>query len=246
MSGLFLSDLHLFSRRSVGQSHWERHRASISSARVVVLGGDIFDLRWSQLGTLRNTLNAAEQWLENAIRLNPSASWIYLLGNHDCHPAVQEMLTALAERHPGFVWSPSVWQVGSNLFLHGDILDARRHRGGLAGYRSMFHEEDPRGPVGNLLYSAVISTRIHGMVPRVRHTRRRTCQQLLTWLNQEQGSGMDSVRRIYFGHTHVPISGFHFGGYEFFNAGSGIRHLKCLPARFDVPLPTASNAESSR
>jgi predicted phosphodiesterase len=234
MSGLFLSDLHLFSRRSVGQAHWEQQQAAVAKASVIVLGGDIFDIRWSQLGSFRKTLKAAERWLEEAIRLNPKASWVYLLGNHDCHPAIQEMLQTLSERHEGFSWNPSVWQTGTSLFLHGDILDAERHPLGLHGYRESFHEETPRGPVGNLLYSAVIESRMHGVVPRFRHTRRRTCDRLIDYLKQECGESFSSVRQVYFGHTHIPMSGFQHEGLEFHNAGSGIRHLKFRPARFDA------------
>lgn len=33
---------------------------------------------------------------------------------------------------------------GSNVFLHGDILDGQRHLGGLDVYRSKFHEIAPK------------------------------------------------------------------------------------------------------
>ncbi len=59
MNGLFISDLHLFSQRSIGQWHWEQQLASIESAEAVVLGGDIFDIRWSQRGNLDATIAAA-------------------------------------------------------------------------------------------------------------------------------------------------------------------------------------------
>jgi len=64
MTGFFLSDLHLFSRRSIGQQRWEQYADSIAAAESIVLGGDMFDFRWSHLGALEATLDAAATWLE--------------------------------------------------------------------------------------------------------------------------------------------------------------------------------------
>ena len=102
MTGLFLSDLHLFSRRSIGQWHWDRNADVIAAAKSIVLGGDMFDFRWSQLGSLDASLDAAAAWLEKAIALNPSASWMYLLGNHDCHPRMQALLSSISDQYPTF------------------------------------------------------------------------------------------------------------------------------------------------
>lgn len=234
MTGLFLSDLHLFSRRSVGQLRWNQNRTLISAASTIVLGGDMFDFRWSQLGSLDATLAAADRWLENAIALNPDASWVYLLGNHDCHPRLQTILSSFGEKHANFVWSPTVWRIGSNVFLHGDVLDGIRHASGLDSYRAGFHDESPRGPVGNLLYSAIIQTRLHGVVPRLRHTPRQTCRTLLEYLGRSDVDMLSNVRNIFFGHMHVPMSSYRFDGFDFHNAGSGIRFLKFAPAIFEV------------
>ncbi len=37
MSGLFLSDLHLFSRRSIGQRYWEQHRDAVARRNPLYL-----------------------------------------------------------------------------------------------------------------------------------------------------------------------------------------------------------------
>ena len=234
MTGLFLSDLHLFSRRSVGQQRWDQNRTLISAASTIVLGGDMFDFRWSQLGSLDATLDAANLWLENAIALNPRASWVYLLGNHDCHPRLLNLLSSFGDRYPNFTWSPSFRRIGSNVFLHGDVLDGMRHPNGLDSYRAGFHDDVPRGPVGNLLYSAILQTRLHGVVPRLRHTRRQTCRRLLEYLDHSDADLLANVRNIFFGHTHIPMSGYRFDGFSFHNAGSGIRYLTCIPATFEV------------
>ncbi len=56
MQGIFISDLHLLSQLSVGQIHLGSTKASIKSADAIVLGGDIFDFRWSRMGSLNATL----------------------------------------------------------------------------------------------------------------------------------------------------------------------------------------------
>lgn len=235
MSGLFLSDLHLFSRRSVGQQYWDQHRDLIASASSIVLGGDIFDFRWSRLGDFDTTLAAADAWIQGAIALNSDASWVYLLGNHDCHPRVQQMLTSLSEQYSSFRWSPTHWQIGPNVFLHGDVLDGMQHAGGLDGYRAHFHEEKPRGPLSNLLYSAILPTRLQGLIPRLRHTRHQTCRRLLDYLKSCDNAPLTAATNIYFGHTHVPMHDYAVDEFRFFNPGSGIRYLTFQPASFTVP-----------
>ena len=234
MTGLFLSDLHLFSRRSVGQQLWNQNRTAIVTAKSIVLGGDIFDFRWSELGGLDATLAGASRWLQDAIALNPTAAWIYLLGNHDCHPRMQELLSSLQGQHPNFAWSPTFWRIGSNVFLHGDILDGQRRFSGLDTYRERFHDEAPKGPVGNLLYSAVIESRLHSVVPRLRRTRRQTCRKLLLYLESCDAGLLPEVQNIYFGHTHIPMARYRFDRFDFHNTGSGIRYLTLKPATFEV------------
>jgi hypothetical protein len=120
MTGFFLSDLHLFSRRSIEQQHWEQYADSIAAAKCIGLGGDMFDFRWRQLGAL-------------------------------------------------------------------------------------FHDEVPIGQLSNLLYAAVLRTRLHGIVPRVRHRRTQTCCTLLEYLRQCDIALLPKVRNIYFRQATTPL-----------------------------------------
>lgn len=235
MNGLFLSDLHLFSRRSTGQTRWDASTSKVRGADVIVLGGDLFDLRWSQVGSLAETLNAAEDWLLKAIALNPDAKWVFLPGNHDCHPEMLARLSQLSDQHENFEWHSEHWRLGDHVFLHGDVLDGRRHKHGLQGYRKAFHEDRAKGELANMLYSAVIFSRLHGVVPRIRHTRNQTCATLLKYVEKECAIPRREIQAIYFGHTHVPFSGHVYRGVTFHNPGSGIRHLTYSPVTFEVP-----------
>jgi UDP-2,3-diacylglucosamine hydrolase len=109
-----------------------------------------------------------------------------------------------------------------------------RHARGLDSYRECFHDEAPKGAIGNLLYSAVIESRLHGVVPRLRHTRRQTCRRLLQYLESCDASLLPEVQNIYFGHTHVPMLDYRFDRFGFHNTGSGIRYLTLKPAFFRV------------
>jgi hypothetical protein len=233
-TGLFLSELDSISRRSIGQRHWEQNADTIAAATSMVLSGDMFDFRWSQFGSLEASLDAAAAWLEKAIALNPSASWVYLLGNHDCHPRIQDLLTSISEQHPTFGWSPTFWRTGSNVFLHGDVLDGIRHVGGQESYRSRFHDEKAKGQLSNLLYSAGLQTRLHGLVPRLRRSRQQTCRTLLEYLKGCETALLPEVRNICSGHTHVPMLGYRFDRFNSHDAGSGIRYSTFTPASFDV------------
>lgn len=235
MNGLFLSDLHLFSRRSTGQERWDASASRIREADLIVLGGDLFDLRWSQVGNLADTLDAAKDWLLKAVALNPDAKWVFLPGNHDCHPEMLYRLTQISDQHENFEWHSEHWRIGDHVFLHGDVLDGRRHKHGLMGYRKAFHEDRAKGELANMLYSAVIFSRLHGVVPRIRHSRNQTCATLLNYVEQEYAIPKRDIQAIYFGHTHVPFSGYVYRGVSFHNPGSGIRHLRYSPVPFQVP-----------
>lgn len=234
MHGLFVSDLHLFSDRSVGQKRWDECQPAITSAECVVLGGDIFDFRWSRLGPFKQSLDAAQLWLENAIESNPAARWVFVLGNHDCHPLFRQRLEILASRHRQFEWRASHWRVGNHLFLHGDLLEGRGSPQEWSRYRLKFHETNPKGRLGNVLYTGLVHTRLHGQIPRWRHTPDRTCRRMLTRISRWHPTLLDGVRHVVFGHTHVPLDKWRYESIDFYNPGSAIRHLRFNPVGFKI------------
>ncbi|MFO0923806.1 MAG: metallophosphoesterase [Pirellulales bacterium] len=234
MNGIFLTDLHLFSHRSHGQAHWEELLPSLSGCDRVILGGDIFDLRWSTVGDFDATLEAAYRWLTAAVQNHDRTHWHFLLGNHDCHPRFQAVLNRVQEEQERFSWSPLLFEQGPDLFLHGDVIDAGRSMLALDQFRAKFHEEKPRGKIGNLLYATLLQTRLHRTIPEFLHTPEKTSRKLLQFLSAAQPDALDGVENIYFGHTHVPVDGYRFDRYRFYNPGSGIRHLDFAPVPFRV------------
>ena len=65
--GVFVSDLHLFSPRSAAQAVPDQLAQVSAADQCIVLGGDIFDFRWSIRGSHELTLSAAIHWLEELL-----------------------------------------------------------------------------------------------------------------------------------------------------------------------------------
>lgn len=232
--GLFLSDLHLFSRRSVGLAHWSELQVELRRTDRLILGGDIFDFRWSRHKSLQHSLDAAGNWLTELTEKNSHLQVVYLLGNHDCHEPMQRVLAACAADTDRFHWERYVYRLGERVFLHGDVIDAGSSAEALDAYRDQFAAEDQsRGRLANYAYDVAVRARIHRYAPQIIHRHRRSTVRLSRYLASQPHVSMSGVHYVYFGHTHVACRDVRAGEQVYHNAGSGIRHLTFLPSFFD-------------
>ncbi len=144
-NAVFVSDLHLFSPRSSADTDpvWLCKR--YPDKQLLVLGGDIFDFRWSRLGSIADSLAAAERWLAQLCDAWPSRI-VYLPGNHDCLDDFLLTLNRIGQQSDQFEWHFHEAVFGDTLCLHGDVIDAGRV-GNLARYRDRFQHTDPQPPV---------------------------------------------------------------------------------------------------
>jgi UDP-2,3-diacylglucosamine pyrophosphatase LpxH len=237
MKGLFVSDLHLFSRRSVGQERWEEVVPTLHRLSWLVLGGDIFDFRWSIFPNQEATLVAAENWLNQLISLHPQLQIAYVAGNHDCHFSMRTLLENFSNIYSTFQWHERTFRLGDKFFLHGDIIDAGSEAHGLDTYRKQFSKESKaRGKVANLFYDTLVATRAHQLPQHFIHRPSQTLSRLYCCLVREGLAHGHGLRKIFFGHTHVPMFGESHRGYLFYNPGSGIRHLPFRPCLFECTL----------
>ena len=234
MKGAFVSDLHLFSQRSIGQKHWEELHATLRNVNFLVLGGDIFDFRWSHFADPRSTTEAAEEWLSSLLSKNSHLRVAYVLGNHDCSNAMKTALREMSKSSERFEWYEHILQLGSKAFLHGDVLDAGLTKDRLLEYRKKFSGElIAKGKIANMLYDALIASRAHRLPGQWHHTPKKTTARLSEFLNQDHSLNRCNIREVYFGHTHSPLNDQKFGGFHFFNPGSGIKHLIFQPKFFE-------------
>jgi UDP-2,3-diacylglucosamine hydrolase len=223
----FVSDLHLFSRRSLAPRYDAALRRTVSEAETFVLGGDIFDFRWSTLPSLDRTISAAIHWLQELTAINPRCSVHFVFGNHDYNRQFVAELDRLASVTPNLHWHRTHLRIGQSLFVHGDIADKPRlcHETLLLRRQKYWHDEVARGRVANLLYDFAIGARLHHMAKLVsRH--KRVTKRLLHYVDRI-GQGYESgLRHVYFGHTHYAMSHYERGGILFHNGGAPMKGLE--------------------
>ena len=75
--------------------------------------------------------------------------------------------------------------------------------------------------------------RFHKLGPLLRHQPQATCQRLWDMIGAlPLERGLD-VKRIFFGHTHVPIHGLELQDVQFYNPGAALRHMQSQVHPFD-------------
>jgi len=226
MRAAFVSDLHLFSRRSRGARHLPAIQQATRSTGTMVLGGDIFDFKWSTIPSTEATVAAAGRWLTNLITLDASCQIHYILGNHDYQPALMTLLDRLANTHANFVWHDYYLRLNRTLFLHGDVAD-----------RPMTHQElvtrrqrkltDQRAAVPrHWLYSAAMAVRLHKVAGWVAHAPDRVASRIEHYVSSLNLADSGSIQQIVFGHTHAALHGHVYNGVYYFNGGAPLAGLK--------------------
>lgn len=232
--GIVLSDLHLFARRSRATDCLRSLRADLASADVVVLNGDTFDFRWSTLCDHETTVAAAIEWLRALVNDLPKCSIHYILGNHDCLVDFRGRLESLAGALPRLHWHEEFLRLGSALFLHGDCAHELMDSDGLRRYRAIWERDRQRGPVATSAYLVAD----HLGLTRLAHERqfppRRTVERIIRYLDSAWPGWQSAIRDCYFGHTHLPLSGFRHDGVVFHNSGSAIRGMAFSPIQFEI------------
>lgn len=232
----FVSDLHLFSRRSTAEAHREALVLAARQADECVLGGDIFDFRWSTVGSAEATANAAMRWLEDLLDDLDGTRLHFLLGNHDDHPLLHERLPDLASRGPQFAWSRYYHRWGDTLFLHGDVADRTMTAACLEQKRNAF-AHGSRSPLQHRLYDVAVRARLHTLAPPAVYPRKRVARRILSYMRQIGQGPEVGVEHVCFGHTHRPVDHFRLENVTFHNCGAPIGNGQFRIVCRDVKLP---------
>jgi UDP-2,3-diacylglucosamine pyrophosphatase LpxH len=231
----FFSDLHLFARRSRADRHHDQLLAAARRSDLVVLGGDIFDFKWSHLGSDKETARAGRDWIARLMSEAPDQQFCYLLGNHDCNPAMIEQLTELSAEAPQLNWFRYWMKLGPWVFLHGDVADHRMDQAGLERKRNNWSKNHRKGRVANLMYDATIQMRIHSLVAAAVFTKQRTASRVLNYLRDVHEDPEADISDVFFGHTHNVMDGFEFQGIRFHNSGAPIKGLSFRIIEASIP-----------
>ncbi|MCU0719569.1 MAG: metallophosphoesterase [Pirellula sp.] len=234
----FLSDLHLFSSRSTAPAHESEIYKCAQQAHTIILGGDIFDFKWSRYSTLKASVCEAISWLEKLVASHQDCSFYYLLGNHDSHPEFVLELDRLAFKHPNLEWQPHLLRLGACVFLHGDVID-----GGLdhqeIDARRRKHEDKPL-PMAyrHWLYDAAVQAKLHCLVANVARRHSWVLKKIYRYLVEQGLSVETGIRDVYFGHTHRPLRSVEYRGLRFHNGGASIRGVTFHIIKTLLPDPT--------
>jgi len=221
----FVSDLHMFSRRSRSHLHDEEILATAADAHTFVLGGDIFDFRWSTLCSVAATVDASINWLERLVGENAHCGFHFVLGNHDSNQRFVDRLEDLSQSAENLSWHKYYIRLGQSMFLHGDVADRRMTHTMLTESRVRWRDDEQRSPFRHLLYDSVVHLRLHKLAASCVHRPRRVAKRILGYL-EDIGHGPDSgVQDVYFGHTHAAMSDYEYAGLRFHNGGAPINGL---------------------
>jgi UDP-2,3-diacylglucosamine hydrolase len=223
----FISDLHLFSRRSHGPRHLTAIHGAAAAARTLVLGGDIFDFRWSTYPSIDESVKQAIRWLDELVASHPRCDFHFVQGNHDCNRRFIAALESYSTTRPNLSVHPYVLRQGKNVFLHGDAAD---HPAmcplRLTKRREHWSRDESRSQVRHVLYDLAVSARLHRIAGKVAHPRRRVVHRILGYLNRIGHGPMEGVEHVYFGHTHDELENFRYHGLTFHNPGAPMAGLR--------------------
>lgn len=229
----FFSDLHLFANRSRGARHLDAIREVANRSQLCVLGGDIFDFKWSTLPSGNHTVDAAVAWLRDLSASVPHCRMHFLLGNHDYHPGLIEQLPRLAQELPNFEWERFFLRQGNVMFLHGDVAD-RKMTAQLLEQRRLKFCHEPRGAAHHRAYDLIVNTHVHAVLPRAVYPKRIVARRILSYLENIGHGPETGLQHVYFGHTHRAVNGYAHAGVEFHNGGAPIGRARYQILELDI------------
>lgn len=231
-----LSDLHVFCKRSRAAAYEDAIHAAMEHADCCVLNGDIFDFRWTILSGIEETAAAAVDWMKAFMARYPRCRVHYVLGNHDYVRAFVEALEALADGHPRLEVHDHLFRLGDTVFLHGDAANWHMTHHEFTQHRLAWHDDRIRGRLKNRIYDIAFALRLHRLIHHIVFPQRAVAKRLLHYLDDVGHGPSTGVRAVYFGHTHLIMSGFEYQGVTFHNGGAPMHGLpfKVLTAQIEV------------
>ena len=232
--GLVISDLHLFSPRSEGNRLLSEITDEVTHSDVLVLNGDIFDFRWSELPDQSATISAAIDWVKELLENFQGESVHYILGNHDCLSAFTSRLEALARANPIFSCHEHSLILNRSLFLHGDCANRLMDGEMLKRYRHAWSSHQQRGALSKTLYQLADLTGLSRRFHEQHFPEATTVIRVAHHLDHVLPTWREDIDDVYFGHTHRPFTRHSHEGVLFHNTGSGIRGMGFQPLRFFV------------
>jgi UDP-2,3-diacylglucosamine hydrolase len=211
----------MFSSRSLADRHEEAIYGAARKAHTMVLGGDIFDFRWSTLSNPQATVRAAMQWLDSLVTSHRRTKFHFVLGNHDYNRRFLHALESYSVTSPNLTCHHYYLRLGKSVFLHGDVADKPGMCAeSLRMRREHWLHDEVRQPWRHKLYDLAVQARLHQIASKVAHPPRRVANRIVGYLKKIGEGPGEGVRHVYFGHTHESLTDFRLGGVAFHNGGA--------------------------
>lgn len=234
-TGLVVSDVHLFARRSAPAKTLHQLYKALDTATECVLNGDIFDFGWTKLRSISVSVDASKRYLEVLLKRYPRCTFHFVVGNHDHIKPFLKVLDELSRTHPNFKWHPSHVKIGEHLFLHGDVTNWKRPtRAHLERFREFYCAERHRGRIMNFFASLSTFLGLHRADGTLR-SKHALAIRIASYLEHEDPDALRGTRHIFFGHTHVPFQNFRYRGIAFHNTGSSEKGCEGRILSFTTP-----------
>ncbi len=220
-----VSDLHLFCKRSQAHLHSEALDQAISEAGICVLNGDIFDFRWSIFNSVERTVCEAMGWLDGLVGRHPHCRFHFVFGNHDSVRPFIDALEDYAADSPRLSCHHDLLRLNTAVFLHGDVADRKMTQAEFEAARRLWHYDRRRGRLVNRAYDLAFWLGAHRTIPRIVFPREVVAGRLMHYLDAVGHGRGSGVTDVYYGHTHVAVQGFRYGGLSFHNSGAPMPRL---------------------
>ncbi len=222
--GYVVSDLHMCTKWTSVEEYMCDIRKAAANADFFVFNGDIFDFRWSTLGSAAATAKFAIKWFSDICDDFPNCTFIYILGNHDAHKNILKPIAQFAKKQDNFIWHSSFIKIGSSLFMHGDLIFSMRNKSPFE--RKKYKHRNPVRSIIQKTYHRVIKMGAHRLISKV-HAKERCAKYVMQVLEKDHSHQLKDITDIYIGHTHVGFSDYNYNNYTFHNSGSAIHDLQC-------------------
>jgi UDP-2,3-diacylglucosamine hydrolase len=215
--GLVVSDFHLFRRETSPEARLADIIARVQGKDFLVLNGDMFDFRWTGLPTVAETEDAALDWLKQLARCLEKVRILYVFGNNDCHTAYLGRLRRELAEFTLLQCFPAFAQIDDVFFCHGDIPVFFPF---LSPYSRILRRDIKRkSETYQACFETLIQPWLRALTRKI-FTPRRSARNIRRAFRNHPVPFSTPIRRVYFGHIHVPFEDLTFGGLRFFNTGA--------------------------
>lgn len=248
-SVLIVSDGHRGFRRSLMGKFEGGLIEKMKHCDHVVFNGDMFELFYvdphkhpvgngrENRNRVRAAIRDSKNWLEGFLKENPDVQLHFVMGNHENIRKFRHALDSLAKKYDNFEWDPEGIRIGDALFTHGDLQMGNKTAETRGEYRLREAAFPDRWNKifsgGYLIGRPVVETaaalnsppkRVH----RYLHDEDKMKEFRALHHGERQKVDMDTVKHVFFGHTHVGFTGKKLGAQTYYNTGSFVHGMRAL------------------